>query len=69
MENLNFKWNDQVILRSFSKDGYTGFLMADGRLETYMEDDLVWTSYSIGEASVETEFVDTVNLMSGQLYA
>ena len=69
MENLNFKWNDQVILRSLAKDGYTGFLMADGRLETYMEDDLVWTSYSIGEASVETEFVDTVNLMSGQLYA
>ena len=69
MENSNFEWNTEVILRSFAKDGYTGFLRADGRLETYMDDDLVWTSYSVGENSVETEFIDAVNLVSGQLYA
>tara|TARA_B100000686_G_scaffold349344_1_gene442522 strand:- start:17975 stop:18142 length:168 start_codon:yes stop_codon:yes gene_type:complete len=53
---------------SFSKDEYTGFLMDDGRLETYMNDSLMWTSYSVFESSVEDEFVNTVNLISGELY-
>ena len=53
---------------SFSKDGYTGFLIDDGRLETYMNDDLIWTSYSVFESSVEAEFINTVSLISGELY-
>ena len=43
--------------------------MTDGRLETYMEDDLVWTSYFIGDDYAEAEFVDTVDLMTGEMYA
>ena len=43
--------------------------MTDGRLETYMDNDLVWTSYFIGSDYAETEFVDTVDLMTGEMYA
>ncbi len=68
METLNFNLNGPTILMSFSKNGFTGFLMDDGRLETYMNDDLMWTSYSVFESSVEDEFVNTVNLISGELY-
>ncbi len=68
MEILNFNLNGPAILMSFSKDEYTGFLMDDGRLETYMNDSLMWTSYSVFESSEEDEFVNTVNLISGELY-
>ena len=68
MEPLNFSLNGPTILMSFSKDGYTGFLIDDGRLETYMNDDLIWTSYSVFESSVEAEFINTVSLISGELY-
>ena len=43
--------------------------MTDGRLETYLNNDLVWTSYFIGEDYAEAEFSDTVDLMTGAMYA
>ena len=43
--------------------------MTDVRLETYLDNDLVWTSYFIGEDYAETEFSDAVDLMTGELYA
>ena len=69
MHGSNYIWGEKIVVRSLKKDGYTGFLMADGRLETYMEDDLVWTSYFIGDDYAEAEFVDTVDLMTGEMYA
>ena len=69
MDGSNYIWGEKIVIRSLKKDGYTGFLMTDGRLETYMEDDLVWTSYFIGDNYAETEFVDTVDLMTGEMYA
>ena len=42
--------------------------MTDGRLETYLDNDLVWTSYFIGEDYAETEFSDTVYMMTGEMY-
>jgi hypothetical protein len=69
MAYSNQVWRGESIVQSLAKDGYTGFLMTDGRLETYMNDDLIWTSYFIGEDCAETEFIDTVDLVSGQLYA
>ena len=54
---------------ALEKDGYTGHLMADGRLETYMDDSLVWTSYFIGADHAEAEFVDTVDMMTGEMFA
>ena len=69
MDGSNYIWGSKVVIQSLEKDGYTGFLMADGRLETYMDDSLVWTSYFIGSDYAETEFVDTVDLMTGEMYA
>ena len=69
MDGSNYIWSGKVVIQSLEKDGYTGFLMADGRLETYMDDDLVWTSYFIGDDYAEAEFVDTVDLMTGEMYA
>ena len=68
MDGSNYIWSGKVVIQSLEKDGYTGFLMADGRLETYMEDDLVWTSYFIGSDHAETEFVDTVGMMTGEMF-
>ena len=39
-----------------------------GRLETYMDDSLVWTSYFIGADHAEAEFVDTVDMMTGEMF-
>ena len=39
------------------------------RLDTYMDDDLVWTSYFIGSDHAEAEFVDTVDMMTGEMFA
>ncbi len=61
-------WANKVVIQSLTKDGYTGYLMTDGRLETYLDNNLVWTSYFIGEDYAEAEFSDTVDLVSGQLY-
>ena len=69
MHGSNYIWGGKVVIQSLEKDGYTGFLMADGRLETYMDDSLVWTSYFIGSDYAEAEFVDTVDLMTGEMYA
>ena len=69
MDGSNDIWGEKIVIRSLEKDGYTGFLMTDGRLETYMDDDLVWTSYFIGADHAEAEFVDTVDLMTGEMYA
>ena len=69
MHGSNYIWSGKTVIQSLEKDGYTGFLMADGRLETYMKDDLVWTSYFIGADHAEAEFVDTVDLMTGEMYA
>ena len=69
MHGSNYIWGEKIVIRSLEKDGYTGFLMTDGRLETYMDDDLVWTSYFIGSDYAETEFVDTVDLMTGGMHA
>ena len=69
MHGSNYIWGEKIVIRSLKKDGYTGFLMTDGRLETYMEHDLVWTSYFIGDDYAEAEFVDTVDLMTGEMYA
>ena len=69
MYGSNYIWSEKIVIRSLKKDGYTGFLMTDGCLETYIDDDLVWTSYFIGENYAETEFSDTVDLMTGEMYA
>ena len=69
MHGSNYIWSGKTVIQSLEKDGYTGYLMTDGRLETYIDDDLVWTSYFIGADHVEAEFVDTVNLMTGEMYA
>ena len=69
LHGSKYIWGEKIVIRSLKKDGYTGFLMTDGRLETYMDDDLVWTSYFIGDDYAETEFVDTVDLMTGEMYA
>ena len=69
MHGSNYIWGEKIVIRSLEKDGYTGFLMTDGRLETHMEDDLVWTSYFIGDDYAEAEFVNTVDLMTGEMYA
>ena len=69
MHGSNYIWGEKIVIRSLEKEGYTGFLMTDGRLETYMDDDLVWTSYFIGADHAEAEFVDTVDLMTGEMYA
>ena len=68
MDGSSYIWNEKIVIRSLAKDGYTGFLMTDGRLETYLDNDLVWTSYFIGEDYAETEFSDTVELMTGEMY-
>lgn len=68
MDGSNYIWDEKIVIRSLAKDGYTGFLMTDGRLETYLDDDLVWTSYFIGEDNAEAEFSDTVDMMAGEMY-
>ena len=42
--------------------------MTDGHLETYLDSDLVWTSYFIGEDYAEAEFSDIVDMMTGEMY-
>jgi hypothetical protein len=37
--------------------------MADGRLETYMDNSFVWTSYYIGADHAETQFTNAANMM------
>ena len=69
MDGPNYIWGEKIVIRSLAKDGYTGLLMTDGRLETYLDDDLVWTSYFISEDYAETEFSDSVDLMTGEMYA
>ena len=69
MDGSDYIWGEKIVIRSLAKDGYTGFFMTDGRLETYLNNDLVWTSYLIGEDYAETEFSDTVDLMTGYMYA
>ena len=69
MDGSNYIWGEKIVIRSLEKDGYTGFLMNDGRLETYLKNDLVWTSYFIGEDYAEAAFSDTVDLMTGEMYA
>ena len=69
MDGSKYIWSEKIVIRSLAKDGYTGLLMMDGRLETYLNNDLVWTSYFIGEDYAETEFSDTVDLMTGEMYA
>ena len=61
-------WHGKEVAQSLAKDGYTGRLMTDGRLETYFGSSLVWTSYSVSEDTAESEFMETVELVSGQLY-
>ena len=68
MDGSNYIWSGKVVIQSLEKDGYTGHLMADGRLETYMDDSLVWTSYFIGADHAEAEFVDTVDMMTGEMF-
>ena len=69
MNSSNYIWGNNIIIQSLKKNGYTGQLTEDGRLETYLNDDLVWTSYSISEDYAEAAFSDTVDLMSGEMYA
>ena len=69
MDGSNYIWCKKIVIRSLTKDGYTGFLMADGRLETYLDNGLVWISYFIGEDYAGAEFSDTVDLITGEMYA
>ena len=69
MDGSNYIWGEKIVIRSLAKDSYTGLLMADGRLETYLDNDLVWTSSFTGEDYAEAEFSDTVDLMTGEMYA
>ena len=69
LDGSEYIWTGKVVIQSLEKDGYTGFLMADGRLETYLDDSLVWTSYFIGADHAEAEFVDTVEMMTGEMFA
>ncbi|MBO68441.1 MAG: hypothetical protein CL398_09030 [Acidiferrobacteraceae bacterium] len=68
MEYLMDIWHGKEVAQSLAKDGYTGRLMTDGRLETYFGSNLVWTSYSVSKDTAELEFMETVHLVSGQLY-
>jgi hypothetical protein len=45
MEGFDYIFGERIVLRSLAKDGYTEFLMIDGRLEAYLDNGLVWTSY------------------------
>ena len=69
IDGSNYIWGKKIVIRSLAKDGYTGFLMNDGRLETYLKNDLAWTSYFIGDDYAETEFSDTVDMVTGKMYA
>ena len=69
LHGSNYVWSEKIVIRTFKKDGYTGLFMTDGRLETYLDDDLVWTSYFVGEDYAEMEFSATVDLMTGEMYA
>ena len=69
MDGSNYIWGEKIVIRSLAKNGYTGFLMNDGRLETYLKNDLVWASYFIGDDYAETEFSDTVDIVTGKMYA
>ena len=69
MDGSNYIWGEKIVIRSLAKNGYIGFLMTDGRLETYLDNDLVWTSYFISEDYAEAEFIDTIDLMTGEMYA
>ena len=68
IDGSDYIWDEKIVIRSLAKDGYTGLLMTDGHLETYLDSDLVWTSYFIGEDYAETEFSDTVDMMTGEMY-
>ena len=68
MDGSSYIWNEKIVIRSLAKKGYTGFLMTDGRLETYLDNDLIWTSYFIGKDYAEAEFSDTVDMMTGEMY-
>ena len=69
MDGSNYIWGEKIVIRSLAKNGYTGFLMNDGRLETYLKNGLVWTSYFIGDDYAETKFSDTVDIVTGKMYA
>ena len=69
MDSSNYIWGEKIIIRSLAKDGYTRLLMTDGRLETHLNNDLIWTSYFIGEGYAEAKLSDTVDLMTGEIYA
>ena len=69
MDGSDYIWGEKIVIRSLAKDGYTGLLMTDGRLETYLNNNLVWTSCFISEDYAEAEFSDTVDLMTGEIYA
>ena len=68
MNGSDYIWDEKIVIRSLAKNGYTGFVMTDGRLETYLDNDLVWTSYFIGEDYAQTEFNNTVDMMTGEIY-
>ena len=65
----NYVWGEKIVIESLKKDGYTGFLILDGRLEAYLNDDLVWTSYFISQDYAEAEFRDIVDMITGKMYA
>ena len=69
MDGSNYIWGEKIVIRSLAKGGYTGFLITDGRLEAYLNNDLVWTSYFIGEDYAEAKFSDIADLMTGEMYA
>ena len=69
MDGSSYIWGKKIVIRSLAKDSYTGFLMTDSRLETYFGSDLVWTSYFISEDYAEAELRNTVDLMTGEMYA
>ena len=68
MDGSNYIWSEKIVIRSLAKNGYNGLLMMDGRLETYLGNDLVWTSYFVGEDYAEAEFSDTVDLMTREMH-
>ena len=49
MDGSNYIWGEKIVARFLAKVGYTGILRTDDRFETYVNNDLVWTSYFIGE--------------------
>ena len=68
MNDTSLNFHGKVVVQALKKDNYTGLLLTDGRLETYMNRDLVWTSYAVSADYAETEFIEAIGTVTGEMY-